>query len=172
MTLISAGKNRESLAPCPRLEARRRSSGARGTRTTSRPQATSRKMRKGESHGPKPDYAHERCEDRLAASLAQIRVESRQREHRVQRATEGKLEGRAVRDTAAGIVYLLCKHADVLCLVRCEIKEENAKSEWTMMMAMRRGICGNVAMGVAEKGACPDKSTAGMRPQPTLRIDI
>ena len=37
-----------------------------------------------------------------------------------------------MRDTAAGIVYLLCKHADVLCLVRREIKEENAKSEWTM----------------------------------------
>jgi hypothetical protein len=35
-------------------------------------------------------------------------------------------------DTAAGIVYLLCKHADVLCLARCEIKEENAKLEWTM----------------------------------------
>ncbi len=90
-------------------------------------------MRKGESHGPERRYAHERCGDRLAASLAQIRVESRQREYRVQRGTEGKLEGRAVRDTAAGIVYLLSKHADVLRLVRCEIKEENAKLEWTMM---------------------------------------
>lgn len=81
-------------------------------------------MRKGVCHEQR------NAQERGGHRREQIHVESGECEHRVQRGTEVKLEGRGampVRGVAVGLVCLRCEHADVPYLARFEIKEETAK---------------------------------------------